>query len=55
MNPPRTGNSLAAALTDKETIAGTSHILSTRWSISNGSSLIARVTLDHMLKTITFN
>ena len=44
------GDPLAGALTDEETVAGTSHVLPARGSVPDGGGLIAQVALDNVLR-----
>ena len=48
---PGTGDPLAAALTDQETVAGTPDIFPPRRGVPDGRGLVALGALDNMLKT----
>ena len=48
---PGTGDPLAAALADEQTVAGTPHIFPPGRGVSDGRGLIALGALDNMLQT----
>ena len=48
---PGTGDPLAAALADQETVAGTPHIFPPGRGVSDGRGLVALWALDNMLQT----
>ena len=50
---PRTGDPLAAALADEETVARAPHILPPGRGVPDGRGLIALWALDNMLQTFT--
>ena len=50
---PGTGNPLAAALADEETVARAPHILPPGRGVPDGRGLIALRALDNMLQTMT--
>ena len=52
---PGTGDPLAAALADEETVAGTPHIFPPRRGVSDGRGLVALWALDNMLQTLSLS
>ena len=48
---PGTGDPLAAALADQETVAGAPHIFPPRRGVPDGRGLVALWALDNMLQT----